>query len=155
MTGWSDDRMTWWSDGQKSGWPDNQMTRWIDGQMAGWSETKWSEDGMARRRDGWNARRPYGQKSRWYIKQILKKWCSQCYTGYTPNVLPELLTNRTRNPFGLVNSTFSVINDSRTSWILDVCLPYARYVAKWNYANRISITNFVGVVKPECHHAKL
>ena len=33
-----------------------------------------------------------------------------------------LCSNRKRNPFGLVNSTFSVINDGRTSWI-DVCLP--------------------------------
>ena len=29
------------------------------------------------------------------------------------------------------------------------------YSEKWNYANRISIiTNFVGVMKLECHHAK-
>ena len=76
MVGWPDGQMTWWSDGQKSGWP--------DGQMAGWSDGR-----MARSPDDQMARRPYGQKSRWHIKQILKKWCSQCYTGYTPNVLPD------------------------------------------------------------------
>ena len=151
--------MVGWLDGQMTGWPDDQMARSLDDQMTRRPDdqmVRWPDDQMARRPDGQKSGWPDGQKTiwRWHIKQILKKWCSQCYTGYTPNVLP-VLTNRTRNPFGLVNSTFSVINDSRTSWILDVYLPYARYVAKWNYANRISITNFVGVVKPECHHAKL
>ena len=56
------------------------MIRWPEDRMA-----RSPDDRMARRPYG---RRPYGQKSRWHIKQILKKWCSQCYTGYTLNVLP-------------------------------------------------------------------
>ena len=60
------------------------MTRWSDGRMI-----RWPDDWMARSPDDRMVRRPYGQKSRWHIKQILKKWCSQCYTGYTPNVLPD------------------------------------------------------------------
>ena len=76
MTGWSDDRMVGWPDGQMTWWSDGQKSGWPDGQMAGWPE-----DQMARS--------PDGQKTIWHIKQILKKWCSQCYTGYTPNVLPE------------------------------------------------------------------
>ena len=73
MTKWSDGQMIRWPDGQKTGWPEVRMTRW-------------PEVRMVRRPHG---RRPYGQKSRWHIKQILKKWCCQCYTGYTPNVLPD------------------------------------------------------------------
>ena len=68
--------------------PDDQMVRWPDDQKTGWPEDRMArspDDQMPRRPYG---RRPYGQKSRWHIKQILKKWCSQCYTGYTPNVLP-------------------------------------------------------------------
>ena len=72
-------------DDQMTRRPDDQMVRWLDDQMA-----RWPEDQMARSPDDWMARRPYGQKSRWHIKQILKKWCSQCYTGYTPNVLPGI-----------------------------------------------------------------
>ena len=59
-------------------WSDGWMIRWPDGQKSGWPEVRM-------------ARRPYGQKCRWHIKQILKKWCSQCYTSYTPNVLPEAM----------------------------------------------------------------
>ena len=75
MTRWSDGRMIRWLDGQKTRWPEDRMARSPD-------------DRMARRPYG---QRPYGQKSRWHIKQILKKWCSQCYTGNTPNVLPGVL----------------------------------------------------------------
>ena len=56
--------MAGWSDGQKTGWPEVRMTGRPYGQ------------------------RSYGQNSRWHIKQILKKWCSQFCTGYTPDVLP-------------------------------------------------------------------
>ena len=81
--------MNRWSDGRMIR---NQMARRWDGQKTGWldgQKTRWPDDGMARSPDDRMARRPYGQKSRWHIKQILKKWCSQCYTGYTPNVLPD------------------------------------------------------------------
>ena len=56
-----------------TGWSDDQITRRPDDQIVGWTM----------------ARRPDGQKSRWHIKQIWKKRCSQCYTGYTLNVLPD------------------------------------------------------------------
>ena len=62
------------------------MAGWSDGQKTGWPEVRMARRPCGRRPCG---RRPYGQKSRWHIKQILKKWCSQCYTGYTPNVLPD------------------------------------------------------------------
>ena len=92
MTGWPDDQIARSLDDQMTRRPDDQMVRWPDDQMAGWPEDRMArspDDRMARRPYD---RRPYGQKSRWHIKQILKKWCSQCYTGYTANVLPEFIS---------------------------------------------------------------
>ena len=66
-----------WLDGQKTIWSEVWMTRWLDGQKTIWSEV-------------WIARSQDYQKSRWFTRQILKKLCSQCYTGYDPNVLPAL-----------------------------------------------------------------